>query len=187
MHFCKRLGKSSTARLMTSCGILFHAATKLFFSASIDWWGFEHASASKMLQMLKSITFKSSEFGGQSPLSLFELMSTSMNSGTLSRIKFWVSSALCDGAPSWTNENIFWAKTALARDEIVGACQRRFAPMAYNVFCTGAPTAYLSLTVFFACANGVWAPKRKIENAKLETQKFLRCLDFCRTYQREKT
>ena len=37
---------------------------------------------------------------------------------------------------------IFCAKTALSHD----------------VFCTGAPTAYLSLTVFFARANGVWAP-----------------------------
>jgi hypothetical protein len=31
----------------------------------------------------------------------------------------------------------------------------RFAPTAYSVFCTGAPTAYLLLTVFFACANGL--------------------------------
>uniref|UniRef100_A0A914EFH6 Uncharacterized protein n=1 Tax=Acrobeloides nanus TaxID=290746 RepID=A0A914EFH6_9BILA len=32
-------------------GIVFHAFTKLFFNASIDWWGFEHASTSKMLQI----------------------------------------------------------------------------------------------------------------------------------------
>ena len=69
---------------------------------------------------------------------------------------------------------IFCAKTALARDknrwrtisrwraptivgvhQRVGARQRRCAPTAYSVFCTSAPTAYLSLTVFFARANGL--------------------------------
>ena len=51
IHFFKRFGKSSTALSMMSWGIAFHAFTKLFFNASIDWWGFEHASASKMLQI----------------------------------------------------------------------------------------------------------------------------------------
>ena len=69
---------------------------------------------------------------------------------------------------------MFCAKTALARDknrwrtisrwraptivgvhQRVGARQRRCAPTAYSVFCTSAPTAYLSLTVFFARANGL--------------------------------
>jgi hypothetical protein len=36
-------------------------------------------------------------------------------------------------------------------------------------------------------ANAKKLQQRKIGNAKLGTQKFLRCLTFCRTYQREKT
>ena len=107
MHFFKRFGKSSTARSMTSWGIAFHALTKLFFSASIDWWGFEHASFSKMLHNEKSSTHKSGEFGGHSPLFRFGLMSTSMHSGKMSLTKSRVSSARCDGAPSCWNTHCF--------------------------------------------------------------------------------
>uniref|UniRef100_A0A914D548 Uncharacterized protein n=1 Tax=Acrobeloides nanus TaxID=290746 RepID=A0A914D548_9BILA len=58
----------------------------------------------------KSIAFRSGEFGGQSPLARCGLMSTEMWSGQFSVISVWVASALCAGAPSCKNVQIWSPK-----------------------------------------------------------------------------
>uniref|UniRef100_A0A914DZL8 Uncharacterized protein n=1 Tax=Acrobeloides nanus TaxID=290746 RepID=A0A914DZL8_9BILA len=58
----------------------------------------------------KSIAFRSGEFGGQSPLARCGLMSTEMWSGQFSAISAWVASALCAGAPSCKNVQIWSPK-----------------------------------------------------------------------------